>query len=172
MARPNIFKFKQGSRWLNARQLQQAQEEERSGNQTEIPHINLDFLPPVAALDELEEDEVLEYYFLCESIVETSVEGVVSRNKCGNKFSTEDSEDVLCPLCNGGDLKSIPRAFLRLYGTNEIVRRYVTDEMVCRGGLPVAYRKVAQQIIDKYGGANIMNNQNQTGEKNVIKEIV
>ena len=168
MARPNIFKFRQGSMWLTGGQLKQAQEEERSGNQTEIPHINLDFLPSVAELEKSVENEVLEYCFVCETVAETNVEGKISRIKCCNKFSTEDSEDVLCPLCNGGDLKSIPRAFLVLYDMKPEIRYYVTEDMVPRTGLPVEYRKVAQQIIDKYGGANKINNQKQTGEKNVI----
>lgn len=167
MPRPAIFKFKQGGKMVEGSQLKQVQEEERSGGKLEMPHINLDFLPPVAALNELEDDEVLEYYFLCESLIEMSVDGVVSGNRCGRQFSVEDREDVVCPFCDGIDLKEIPRAFLRLYGTNEDVRRYVTDEMVCRKGLPVKYRKVAEQIIDKYGRTDLAN-KIETGEKDAI----
>jgi len=149
MAHANSYKFKHKGKFRTADEIADMRDAER--NEPEMPNINLAFLPPVEALNELEEGEVAEYFFVCISKVPTIVEGVeVGKRVCGRKFATEDPES-LCPYCNGEEARVIPRAFLRLYGTNEQVRHYVTDEMQPRKGLTAKYAEIARQIIKKYG---------------------
>ena len=122
-------------------------------NRQEIPNINLDFLPSVAELEQLEEDEVVEYCFVCETKIPVIDDGIErGKRRCGRKFATEELEGAECPYCNGGDLRILPRAFLKLYDIKSEVRYYVTEEMQVRKGLPGAsYVALAKQIIEKYG---------------------
>ena len=154
MAHQTSYKVKRGGRWVKSDDLPGIIESERSDTLHEKPHINLDFLPSVEDLEKLEEGEVLEYFYICEALVPYYVDGVeVRKKRCGNKFSTEEVEAV-CPACfaSGESLRNIPRAFLKLFGTNDDVKHYVTHEMKVRGCLAPKYAALAKQIIAKYGG--------------------
>jgi len=149
MAHANSYKFKHKGKFRTADEIADMRDAERT--EIEMPNINLAFLPPVEALNELEEGEVAEYCFVCASKVPVVVEGVqVGKRVCGRKFATEDPE-ALCPFCNGEEARILPRAFLRLYDMNEQVRHYVTEEMQPRKGLAAKYVEIARQIIKKYG---------------------
>lgn len=146
MTHQTNFKFKHNGKWVTADELAELRESERTEH--EMPHINLDFLP---SIEELEENEVIEYFFICETLIPIVVEGVgVGKRKCGRKFCSEEF-DTCCPYCYGEELKNIPRAFLKLVGTNRDVKHYVTDEMQVRKGLKPKYVLLAKQIIEKYG---------------------
>lgn len=153
MAHETRFRYKHRGRWVYQEDLARVRAAEAERERPEIPHINLDFLPGVDELNKLEEDEVIEYCFVCESKIPVVVDGVVvSKKRCGKRFATEEDEGVVCPFCNGEDLRYIPMAFLKLYDMKEEIRYFVTEEMKVRKGLPGAsYVKLAKQIIEKYG---------------------
>jgi len=151
MPHANNYSFKHRGKFRSADEIADMRDAERA--EVEMPHINLKFLPCVEELNELEDGEIIEYFFICESKIPVVVEGVeVSKKRCGRKFATEDP-DAVCPYCNGEDARIIPRSFLRLYGMKKEVRFYVTDEMKPRKGLAAKYLEVAKQIIEKYGQA-------------------
>ncbi len=146
MPRQTTYRFKRNGVWVDEFELA-----DKATVVREMPHINLDFLPRVEELEKLEDDELVEFFFICESWIPTMVGEVeVGKKKCGHKFSSEDM-DTICPNCSGEALKRIPWAFLKLYGTNKDVRFYVTDEMKVRKGLGKKYVSLAKQIIEKYG---------------------
>lgn len=155
MAYANSYKFKHNGKFRSAEEIAELRSAEHT--EKEMPHINLDFLPSVAELEELEEDENIEYFFVCESKIPVVVDGVeVSKKVCGRQYSSEDP-DTFCPYCNGQEARIIPRAFLKLFGTNNEVRHYVTIEMRPRKGLKPKYADLARQIIKKYGQTDRMN---------------
>jgi RNA polymerase subunit RPABC4/transcription elongation factor Spt4 len=94
-----------------------------------------------------------EFVYRCDANIEIrdSIGVVLGHKKCGNKFSNTIKTDY-CPVCGQQELTLIPKAFLVLWDTDEMVRAYVTERMEVRSGLDPEAHETGRKIIAKYSG--------------------